>query len=91
MHQSDPRRYMDLVRSLRQGRHDKVTPSDTAGVSPEEWFQHFRQLLGSAQEPKDDEQMMRDYIDTNCAALGWDLDQPITKDELLRCVRKLKN
>ena len=82
---------MDLVRSLRQGRHDKTTPSDTAGVAPEEWFHHFKQLLGSVQQPTDEEQRMRQYIDSNCAGLASDLDQPITKEELLRCVKKLKN
>ena len=34
MHGTDPKKYMDLVRSLRNGQFDKQKPSDTSEVSP---------------------------------------------------------
>jgi hypothetical protein len=89
--QSDPRRYMDLVRALRQGSHDKATPSDTASVPPGEWLQHFTELLGSVRQLTAEEQRMRDFVSANADRLASDLDRPIQRAELLNCIKKLKN
>ena len=91
VHNANPREYMDMVRSLRQGSFDKKTPSDTAAIGPQEWFDHFQELLGSVRPETDQEQIMRDYITTHAASLSSELDNPISRDELLKCIRKLKN
>jgi hypothetical protein len=36
MHNNDPRKYMQLVNSLKTGSFDKVKPSDTEAISPDE-------------------------------------------------------
>ena len=41
MHHNNPRGYMQLIKSMREGNFDKQTPDDTSGVSPSEWFSHF--------------------------------------------------
>ena len=42
----NPKKYMDLVRSLKSGSFDKKIPSDTGAIGPQEWIDHFQQLLG---------------------------------------------
>ena len=91
VHNANPREYMQLVKSLRQGSFDKKSPSDTAGVEPQEWFDHFRQLLGSVQPETVQEERMREYIESHGASLSSELDCPIGREELIKCVRKLKN
>jgi exonuclease III len=88
---ANPRKYMDLVRSLRQGSFDKKTPSDTEGIGPQEWFNHFRDLLGPVRPDTDHEKTMRDYIELNRSSVSSDLDLPFSKSELLKCVKSLKN
>ena len=36
MHHHDPRNYRQLVNSLKNGSFDKVKPSDTEAISPED-------------------------------------------------------
>ena len=44
---SNPREYMNIVRSLKQGSFDKKISSDTEAIEPQEWFNHFQRLLGT--------------------------------------------
>ena len=47
MRRSDPRKYMQLVNSLKSGSFEKVKPSDTEAItSPDEGFSRFLTLLG---------------------------------------------
>ena len=47
MHRADPRKYMQLVNSLKSGSFEKVKPSDTEAItSPDEGFSRFLTLLG---------------------------------------------
>ena len=46
MHSTDPKAYMDLVNAIRAGTNDRSQPADTDAIEPEEWFQHFKNLLG---------------------------------------------
>ena len=50
MHGSDPKRYMNLVNSLRSGKFDKKNNSDIEAIPPDEWFDHFSSLLGGRVE-----------------------------------------
>jgi hypothetical protein len=82
---------MDLVRSLRRGSFDKQTPSDTAAIEPDVWFEHFRQLLGTVRPLTLEEERMKEYIDRHSDTIRSDQQSPIEKEELVSCVRALTN
>ena len=91
MHQSDPRKYMQLVNSLKSGSFDKVKPSDTEAISPDEWFRHFSNLLGKPPSNTESELRYNEYFQNNVDKLSSNLDQPFTKKDFIEAVRKLKN
>ena len=41
MEASNPRGYMELIRSMRTGNFDKDMPDDTSHIDPSIWHQHF--------------------------------------------------
>ena len=43
--QNNPKGYMDLIKTWRDGSFDKEVERDTSHVSPHEWFSHFSELL----------------------------------------------
>ena len=45
LHSSNPKGYMDLVKSLRGGSFDKAVSDDTSFVTPCKWQEHFQSLL----------------------------------------------
>ena len=45
MQHKNPRGYMQLIKSMRDGDFDKQTPDDTSGVGPTQWHIHFSNLL----------------------------------------------
>ena len=45
LHNTNPRGYMNLVKSLRDGSFDKTVSDDATFISPEKWRQHFAALL----------------------------------------------
>ena len=51
MQHNNPRGYMQLIKSMREGNFDKQTPDDTAGVSPTDWHSHFLSLLAQQIDP----------------------------------------
>ena len=51
LHTSNPRGYMNLVKSLRDGSFDKPVSDNSSFVSAEKWQQHFTQLLGPTVTP----------------------------------------
>ena len=51
LHDSNPRGYMNLVKSLRSGSFDKKITQDSSFVSPTSWQQHFADLLGPPVSP----------------------------------------
>ena len=62
MHQADPRKYMQLVNSLKSGSFDKVKPSDTAAIGPDEWFNHFSNSLGKFEGDKANDLYFKEYF-----------------------------
>lgn len=93
LHKANPRGYMNLVKSLREGTFDKKMPDDSSFVSPEGWRSHFSALLDPPPSPTqgvthDD---MMSYIATNCALESSDLSEKITKTELLSAISTLDN
>ena len=87
----DPRAYMELVKALRDGKHDRSKPSDLQEIEPDTWFEHFNNLLGAKVEKSNKELYMESYIKNNIDQLCSNLDEPFSKQELLSCVKKLKN
>ena len=91
LHNSNPKAYMDLVRSLRDGSFDKKVSDSTSHISPEKWHDHFQGLLGPSivQSPAEDE--MRAYVEKNCDTAKSSLDLPFSRQELLSAISSLKN
>ena len=91
MHSTDPKAYMDLVKAIRTGTKDRKQPADTDAISPEDWFDHFKNLLGKSRNISNREEQMATFIKENCDNLTSFMDEPFTKDELKKSVLKLKN
>ena len=92
MHKADPRGYMALVKALREGTSDiENKTSDTDSIEPDEWFDHFNNLLGKVKNQTFDEKELKDFIDSNLKDSASELDEPFTLDELKAAVKKLKN
>ena len=53
-HKSDPKKYMDIVRSICNGTHDIAIKVDSSSISPDVWQEHFGQLLGKKQHETED-------------------------------------
>ena len=47
MHKSNPKGYMDLVQSLRDGTFDKRVAETTSHASPDNWRNNFSRVIGS--------------------------------------------
>ena len=91
INRSDPKGHMDLVKTLKEGTFDKNMPSDTAGITPDSWLNHFKELLGKTLVPAARDQEMGDHVLKNVDAFQTELDQPFTHDELKRSLKSLKN
>ena len=79
MHQADPRKYMQLVNSLKSGRFDKTKPSDTEAISPDEWFSHFSNLLGKPVQSKEADLYFEEYFRENVDKFSSELDLPFKR------------
>ena len=87
---NDPKGYMDLVKSLRDGNFDREIPDDTSGICPQTWFAHFSELLSknvSSEENSDH----RTFIEANLDCFQSEMDLKFTKSELLIGLKGLKN
>ena len=91
MHKSDPRKYMQLINSLKEGNFDKIKPSNTANISPDDWFSHFCSLFGKPISPNEVDFEMETFLKNNIDTIVTEMEQPINKKELLRSVKYLKN
>ena len=91
LHLSNPKGYMDLVKSLRDGTFDKSVTDPTSHVSPDKWRDHFQGLLGPTVPQSPTEEELTEYIRLNCDALKSELDRPFTRTELLAVISGLPN
>ena len=91
MQNTNPRGYMNLVKSLRDGSFDKQTVSDSEYVSPGNWQNHFKNLLGPAVSPTPQDEDMMSFVSQNCDKIESDLERPFTRSEFMECVATLKN
>ena len=93
LHSVNPRGYMNIVKSLRDGSFDRKTTDDSAFIGPDEWRDHFSSLLGppaSAGSTLTDQEL-NDFIDNNCDKFESDLGAPFTRKEFLDGVSSLAN
>ena len=91
LHESNPKAYMDLVKSMRDGSFDKAAADSTSHVSPDKWREHFSGLLGPpVQQTPQEEELVR-FVRENCNAAKSELDRPFTRCELLATISKLPN
>ena len=92
LHKENPRGYMNLVKSLRDGTFDKKVADDSTFVSPENWRSHFSALLDPPSSPPGPaDELMTSYINEHCDRQTSELSHSITKLELLRAISSLDN
>ena len=80
MEKTNPRGYMQLIRSLRDGNFDKKTPDDTSGVSPLDWHSHFTNLLTQNSDPGKKTDLI-EHIKNNIDLFKTKLDDPYSMEE----------
>ena len=87
--ENNPKGYMDLIKTLRDGNFDKEVDSDTSHVSPQEWFSHFSELLSKnvACEQNDN---LDSFVKGNWDIFTPDINIPFTKSEMLSGLKQLK-
>ena len=91
LHKSNPKAYMDLVKSLRDGSFDKNVSDSTSHVSPEKWREHFQGLLGPPAQQSPEEDILIEYVRQHCDTAKSDLDNPFSRSELLTVISSLPN
>ena len=91
LHSNNPRGYMNLVKSLRDGTFDRKVSEDSSFVSPENWKKHFSNLLGPQIPPSPEDDLMAKYVTENCDKLGSELENPFSRSELMEGISSLDN
>ena len=91
LHKVNPRGYMNIVKSLRDGSFDKKKSDDSSFIGPEKWREHFSALLGPPVSVTQNDKEMIDYIESNCDKFESDLGTPFTRAEYLIGVSSLAN
>ena len=90
MESNNPRGYMQLIKSLREGNFDKNTPDDTSGVSPSDWQTHFSNLLTQSFDPVKKRDLI-EHIKQNIDLFKTNLDDPFSTEEFDLALKDLKN
>ena len=91
LYSSNPRGYMNIVKTLRDGSFDKKVADNSSFVSPDRWQQHFSELLGPPVPPSHADLVMTSYIADNSDRLKSELDNPITRAEMIEEISGLDN
>ena len=91
LHSSDPRGYMNLVKSLRDGSFDKKISDSSSFVSPDKWREHFSELLGPPVTHGLTENTMTSFVTENVDQFMSELDNPITRTEIIQEISGLDN
>ena len=90
MEHNNPRGYMELIRSMRDGSFDKLVSDDTSSIPPSSWHTHFSNLL-SKKVDTDFQNKLKDLIKDNVDFLENELCEPISASELCSALKDLKN
>ena len=88
--ENNPKGYMDLIKTLRDGTFDKDVVSDTSHVSPQEWFRHFSELLSKNVKSKQNDDLDC-FIKNNWDIFTPDINIPFTRSDLISSLKQLKN
>ena len=91
MHKSNPKGYMDLVKSLRDGSFDRKKVDDTRFICPDKWRRHFSTLLGPPIKENPTNLQLLIFVEENINDFESDLSDPITVKEFLTGVSGLPN
>ena len=79
---------MELNRAMRDGSFDKPKTDDTSSVNLSTWHSHFSNLLAKKVTPDENlDNLIKDNIDL----IDKELCLPFTFEELLACLKDLKN
>ena len=87
---SNPRGYMNVIKSLKSGAFDKTISDDSSFVSPNTWQSHFQKLLGPP-VPTECDKDLSQFVESHIDNFSSELDQKITKTELISCISHLDN
>ena len=88
--ENNPKGYMDLIKTLRDGNFDKDVESDTNHISPQEWFSHFSELLSKNVLSKQND-LLDSFVKSNLDICTPDINIPFSKSELQAGIKQLKN
>ena len=88
MENNNPRGYMELIRSMRDGGFDKATSDDTSGIKPVTWHNHFSNLLA---KKVDLDSNLTKSIEENINLIDNELNEAFTLGELTAALKDLKN
>ena len=91
IHNQNPRGYMNLVKSMRDGSFDKQIPDNSSFVSPKDWRHHFTELLGPTVPLTPSEIDMARFVTENSDKYKTELDIPISRSEIIEEISKLDN
>ena len=91
LHNVNPKGYMNLVKSLRDGSFDRKAANDTGFIDPQTWRDHFSSLLGPQIDHNQDQQKLIDYVENNCDKYESELGRPFVLPELLKGISTLAN
>ena len=89
MEHDNPRGYMELIKSMREGNFDKQTPDDTSNVSPSDWQSHFSNLLSKKVDPIQ-KKTLNDYIEKNVDLSKTKLDNPFSVEDFDLALKSFK-
>ena len=90
MENDNPRGYMQLINSMREGNFDRHSPDATSEVSPSNWHSHFKELLTKTSESEKNDQLL-EFIDQNIDLFKSKLDDQFSIKELEFGLQSLKN
>ena len=91
MYNVNPRGYMNIVKSLKNGSFDRKLSDDSSFINPCVWREHFSKLLGPKITPTPSDLLMSEYIEQNCDKFESELGNEFTHKELLEAISNLAN
>ena len=91
LHGSNPKGYMNLLKSMRDGSFNKNVPHDTGHVSTEDWRKHFQDLLGPNIVHRQEDEILLKYVEEHCEEAKSNLDNEFSRKELFEAISDLKN
>ena len=88
---NDQKKYMEIVKKIRDGNFDKTKKVDSDAISPDDWRAHFSNLLGPKIEKSDQHLRQEQFVKDNIDVHNEIFEQPLKKQEILEAIKNLKN